>query len=82
MWPRTDRHTGRKLGAEAPFWAGGVLGTHLTQCGRGRGLPPSQVSFGSMQPFGHNTPTLQADRQTDNGPIAQGESFYKRSPKN
>ena len=34
-----------------------------------------------MQPFGHNTSTLQTDRQTGNGLIAQGEPCYKRSPK-
>jgi len=39
------------------------LGPHLTQCGRGRGLPPCQVSSWSIQPFGHNTPTSQTDRQ-------------------
>ena len=27
-------------------------------------------------------PTDRTDRQTDNGPIAYGEPFYKRSPKN
>ena len=39
-----------------------------------------------IQPFGHNTQrysqTEQDRRQTDNGPIAQGEPFYKRSPQN
>ena len=38
-----------------------------------------------IQPFRHNTPTLQTDGQeglTDNSLIAQGEPFYKRSPKN
>jgi len=44
-----------------PFWEG-ELGPHLTQCGRCRGLPPCQVSFWSIQPFGHNTPTSQTDR--------------------
>jgi len=40
-----------------------------------------------MQPFGHNTPTSQTDRETDktdgtdNCLIAQNEPFYKRSPK-
>jgi len=38
------------------------------------------------QPFSHSTPTLQTDRtgqdRTDNSPIAQGEPFYKWSPKN
>jgi len=38
------------------------LSPHLTQCGRGRGLPPCQVSSSSTQPFGHNTPTSQTDR--------------------
>jgi len=70
----------------------GELGPHLTQCGQGRGLPACQVSSWSIQPFGHNAPTSQTDRtgdtwqtgQTgqDNGPIALGEAFYKRSPKN
>ena len=38
------------------------LSPHLTQCGQGWGLPASQVSSWSIQPFGHNTPTLQTDR--------------------
>jgi len=72
------------MGAPVPHSVG-ELGPHLTQCGMGRGLSPYQVASWSIQPFGHNTSTLQnrqADRQTDNGPIAQGEPFYKRSPKN
>ena len=48
----------------------------------GRGLSACQVSSGSVQPFGHSARTSQTDRQTDNGPIAYGEPFYKRSPKN
>jgi len=36
--------------------------------------------------YGHNTPTLQTGQTDiqyrDNGLIAQGEQFYKRSPKN
>ena len=53
------------------------------QCRLGRGLPPCQVSSWSIQPFDHNAPiTDRQDRQTDNGPIARGEPFYKRSPKN
>jgi len=40
----------------------GELGPHLTQCAQGRGLPACQVSSWSVQPFGHNTPTLQTDR--------------------
>ena len=33
----------------------GELGSHLTQCGLGRGLPPYQVASSTIQPFGHNT---------------------------
>jgi len=57
---------GRKLGAAVPpvFCRGWEeLGPHLTQYGLGRGLPPYQMAPWSIQPFGHNTPTLQADRQ-------------------
>jgi len=59
----------------------GELGPHLTQCRQGRGLPTRQVSPWSIQPFGHNTPTLHTDRR-DNGPIGWGEPFYKRMPQN
>jgi len=46
------------------------LDPHLTQCGLGRGVPLWEISSLSVQPFGHNTPTLQTgqdrgqDRQT------------------
>ena len=81
----------RKLGELFPLVGEGERGPRLTQCDQGRGLPACQVSSGSIQPFGHNTPTLQTDRQTDrqdrtgqtdNAPIAQGEPFEKRSPNN
>jgi len=49
------RDMGRKLGE---------MGPHLTQCGQGRGLPPCQVSSWSIQPFRHNTPTLQTGQTT------------------
>jgi len=62
-----------------PF-GGGELGPHLTQCGQDRGLPVSEVSSWSVQLSGHSTPTSQTG-QIDNGLIAQGEPFYKRSPK-
>jgi len=42
----------------------GELGPYVTQCGRGRGLPPCQVASWSIQPFGHNTSMLQTV-QTD-----------------
>ena len=49
---------GRKLeGGRAPLGEG-ELGPHLTQCGQGWGLPACQVSSWSVQPFGHNTPTV------------------------
>jgi len=54
-----------KIGGCVPFGGRGELGLHLTQCGLGRGLSPIQVAFWSIQPFGHNTPTLLRDRQTD-----------------
>jgi len=63
----------------------GELGPQLAQCHLGQGLPPYQVVSWSIQPFGHNIPTLQdrqTDRQTDNDPIAQSEPFYKRLPNN
>jgi len=60
---------GRKEGGCcAPFAGGGDGSPHLTQCGLGRGLPPYQVASWSIQPFSHNTPTLQTyrqDRQSD-----------------
>jgi len=48
----------------------GELGPHLTQCGRGRGLPARRVSIWSVQLFGHSARTSQTgqtgqDRQTD-----------------
>ena len=56
---------GQILGDSAPLWGRGNWIPHLTQCGHGRGLPACQVSSLSVQPFGHNTPTLQSgqDRQ-------------------
>jgi len=78
----------RKLGALHPFggrgsslFGRGELGPHLIQCGHGRGLSACQVSSWPIKPFGDSTPTFQTDR-TDNGLIAWGEPFYKRSPKN
>jgi len=70
---------GPKIGGSAPLGEG-ELDSHLTQCVQGQGLPACQVSSWFVQPFGHNTPMLQTDR-TDNGLIACGEPFYKRSSK-
>ena len=44
-----NRH-GPKVGRDCC----GGLGSHLTQCGLGRGLPLYQVASWSIQPFGHN----------------------------
>jgi len=63
-------------GAGAMPLSGG-LGPHLTQFGRGQGVPACQVSSLSIQPFGHNTfftSTSHRDR-TDKGPIAVGKRF-------
>ena len=57
----TTTDMGRKLAGAVPL-LGGELDPHLTQCGLGRGLPPCQVSFWSIQPFGHSTLTSQTDR--------------------
>ena len=43
---------GPKIGGCAPFERG--AGSHLAQCGLGRGLPPYQVASWSIQPFAHN----------------------------
>ena len=56
-----NRH-GTKSGGPAVSLSVGELGPHLTQCRLGRGLPPYQVASWSIQPFGHNTPTLQTVR--------------------
>jgi len=55
---------GQKVtGCYVPLSVGGQLGPHLKQCRLGRGLPLYQVAYWSIQPYGHNTPTLQTDRQ-------------------
>ena len=85
-WATVSEQRGPKSGGDVHLSVR-ELGPHLKQCHLGRGLPPHQVPSWSIQPFGHNTPTLQKDSKTgrqdrtDNGPIAQGEPFYKRSLK-
>jgi len=80
-----NRH-GLKMGALCLF-----LGVRWERLGESVGYPRNTIWPGSRStsaPSGilihptvaHNTQTLQ-DRQTDNGPIAQGKPFYKRSPK-
>jgi len=64
--------------------AKGDLGPYLTQCGQGRGLP---AKF-HLDPSNRLATVHQRHRQDrtgedrhDNGPITEGEQFYKRSPK-
>ena len=74
---------GRKLAGLCPF-GGGDAGPHLTQCGQGRGLPSFILIRPTVWPQYTNVTDRQTgqDGQTDNGLIAYGEPFYKRSPKN
>jgi len=75
-----NRH-GPKIGGCALLWRG--MGFHLIQCRLHQGLPPCQDSSWSIQPFGHNTPTLQTDRQTDRQRTDSiGRTVYQRSPQN
>ena len=50
---------GQKLEAVPPFSGVGELGPRLLQCCQGRVLHPCLVSSCSIQPFNHDTPTLQ-----------------------
>ena len=65
--------TDRKVGAAMPLSVA-ELGLHLTPCGLGQGLPPYQVASGSIQPFGHNTPTSQTG-QTDRTTVTRSNSI-------
>jgi len=72
---------GRKLGGRScvPLGRGAVFPSNTMWSGT---RPTSLLSFILIiQPFGHSTSTSQTD-STDNGPIAQGAPFYRRSPKN
>ena len=56
------------------------LGPHLMQFGQGRAEAYLHAMF-PLDPSDHVVTMHQRHRQ-DNGPVAQGEPFYKRSPKN
>jgi len=58
IWPQQIWAKNWRL---CPFWER-VLGLHLTQCGRGRGLPACQVPSWSLQPF--DTTVHKRHRQT------------------
>jgi len=67
-WAIWHNRYGPKIGGCTPLGKGDPS-PHLTQCGQCRVLPACRVSSWSVQPFGHNTPTLQTgqnrqDRQT------------------
>ena len=62
VWPQQT--WSENWGELCPFGKG-ELDPHLTQFGRGRGLPPCQALSCLIQPFGHNTPTSETDRQTE-----------------
>jgi len=64
VWSHHNRH-GPKIGGCCAPIRGEELCPYLPECRLGRGLPPHQVASWSTQPFGHNTPTSQTDRQTD-----------------
>jgi len=71
--------TGQKSGVWC--FGGEGAGSPSNIMWQGTRLPARQISSWSIELFGHNTPTSHTG-QTDNGPIAQGEQFYKRSSKN
>jgi len=68
-WAIVPEQSGPKSGEAAVPRYVRELCPHLSQCRLRRGLPPYRVASWSIQPFGHNTPTLQV-KQTDSGSIA------------
>jgi len=65
---------------ERPFWGGGAGFPHNTMWPGPRST--YMQSFILIHPTVWPQYTNVTDRQTDNSPIAWGEPFYKRSPKN
>jgi len=51
---------------------------NLAQWGLGLGLPPCQVASWSIQPFGHNTPRLQTDRQDRQRSDSIGQTVLRK----
>ena len=78
---------GRKLGRLCPFWGRGPGFPSNTWPGPSPTTIPSFIWIHPTVWPKDNTihqrhrQTGQTDRQTDNGPIAYGEPFYKQSPK-
>jgi len=73
---------GRILGA-VPLW-GGEVGPHLRQCGGAEAYLHAKFHLDPSNRLATIHQRHRQDRQDriDNGLIAQGEPFYKRSPKN
>ena len=59
IWPQQIRAENWGL---CPF-GGGEVGSHLTQCGLGPGLPPYQVATWSIKSFGYNRHGLKVGRE-------------------
>jgi len=76
MVDRARTKWAEKWGAAVPLSVG-ELRPHLTQCGQGRGLHACQVSSSSIPPFGHNTPTLQTDRQDKQRSDSIGRNVFR-----
>ena len=76
-----NRHVPKIGGGCAPF--GGELGPYLTQHGRGGPMPTCLPRFILIRTTIWPQYANATDRpdMTDNGPIAWGKPFYKRSPK-
>jgi len=86
MQPCGRNRYGPKIGGGCAPLGKGELGPHLTQCGQTEAylhvkfhLDPSNRLATVQQRYREDR---QTDRQTDNGLIAYGEPFYKRSAKN
>ena len=84
MQPFGHNTHGPKIGGSVPFWGEGAETTSNTMWRGPR--PTCMPSFilirQTVWPQCNNVTDRQTDRQTDNGLIAYGKPFYKRSPKN
>ena len=80
---RHKRHGPKSGGGELQYsFPLRELGPNLAQCTLGRGLPPYHVASWSIQPFGHNTPTLQTDKQDRQLSRIIGRTVTYGRPKN
>jgi len=70
----------RKLEA-VPLWGAGSPSNTMWPGPRPTSVPSFILIHPTVWPEYTNV-TVTTDRQTDNGPIAKGETVYKRSPNN